>query len=66
MIQEHLVKYSKKYFLDNSIGSTFSAITIGTIRNAPFKYCPISTQINIKNNIKEAFKFLDIIKEQII
>ena len=60
------LKYSKKYFLDNSTGSTFSAITIGTIKNAPFKYCPLNTQINIKNKIKEAFKFLDIVKEQII
>ena len=60
------LKYSKKYFLDNSTGSTFSAITIGTIKNAPFKYCPLNTQINIKNKIKEAFKFLDIAKEQII
>lgn len=58
--------YLNKYFIDKSTGSTFSAITIGTIKNASFKYCPLEIQHDIKTKIKELFNSLDIIKEQII
>lgn len=39
--------YLNKYFIDKSTGSTFSAITIGTIKNAPFKYCSLEIQHEI-------------------
>ena len=58
--------YLNKYFIDKSTGSTFSAITIGTIKNAPFKYCSLEIQHEIKTKIRELFNSLDIIKEQII
>lgn len=58
--------YLNKYFIDKSTGSTFSAITIGTIKNAPFKYCSLEIQHEIKTKISELFSSLDIIKEQII
>ena len=58
--------YLNKYFIDKSTGSTFSAITIGTIKNAPFNYCSLEIQHEIKTKIRELFNSLDIIKEQII
>ena len=54
--------YLNKYFIDKSTGSTFSAITIGTIKNAPFKYCSLEIQHEIKTKIRELFNSLDIIK----
>ena len=61
----YYLMYCQNYFVNNATGSTFSAISISTIKNTPFKICNKNMQILITKKIKNMFNFLDKIKEQI-